>query len=446
MADSFVIDTQPNKALAVPAGRPVRKRPRKRSVKSLIAREQALAALVFSGAMDKEGDGLSGQDAEDESRGVAAAGGSDSEDEEGALAEGDDAEEESSGEEESEGGATQPAMLPAWNDDDDASLSVDVMAGASRLKKLRRHEAERRLAGREYEARLRAQFTATQPSTDWAALPRQRRDRRRAGAGTSDAASAGGSGGARGRAGSDDSDDSDAILEEETQSRLLRGAPSLFSAPSSLPASELSVKRAADLNASAKGSSAVGCVNWHPNAQLALTAGLDKTVRLFRVDGQSNALVQSVHLPRMPVLSAVFGSDGSHVLACGRGRQWASFDLNAGRAVMLPGVMGREEAGFRELLPSPDGSNLGMITESGALLLLSAKTKQLIGTLQASQANVKFGGCQCAAFSPDGGLLFAAGGSNQVCNAPPSPPRWHSCGPLYVLAPPQRMSVRDFLT
>lgn len=420
MAD-FVIDTKPDKAAAAaaaPAGRQARKRPRKRSAKSLIAREKALAALVFSEAVDYDGDGigLSGQlegDAEDESRGVAAAGGSDTDDENGEPAEGEDGEEEQSGEE-SDGGATQSgraAMLPAWNDDDDASLTVDVMAGASRLKKLRRDEAERRLAGREYEARLRAQFEATQPSTDWAALPKQRRARRRAAPGAGDADS---SGGARGGAASDYSDDSDAVLEEEAQARLLRGAPSLFSAPSSLPASELSVKRATDLNAASASSSAVGCVGWHPNAQLALTAGLDKTVRLFRVDGQSNALVQSVHLPRMPVLSTVFSTDGSHVLACGRGRQWTSFDLNAGRAVMLPGVIGREEAGFRELLPSPDGATLGMITESGALLLLSAKTKQLIGTLHASQANARFGGCQCAAFSPDGGLLFASGGSGLV--------------------------------
>lgn len=300
-------------------------------------------------------------------------------------------------------------MLPAWQDDDDLGLTVDVMAGASRMRKLRRDRTEHRLAGEEYEARLRAQFEATQPSTSWAALPKKRKSKKQ-----------------RSRdedtiravdpddLDSDDSDDSDATLERKVEAQLRHGSSSILCASTSLPAKELSVKRTTDLNAAGISSSSVSTVDWHPNAQLALTSGFDKTVRLFRIDGQRNTLIQSVHLPRLPVQSAVFSADGAHVLACGRSRQWAAFDMHAGRAVMLPGVIGREEAGFRELLPSPDGKNLCMISESGALLLLSAKTKQLIGTLHASQATVKYGGCQSAAFTADGGLLFAAGASGSV--------------------------------
>ena len=52
-------------------------------------------------------------------------------------------------------------------------------------------------------------------------------------------------------------------------------------------AQELAVKRTVDLNAAATSNSAVNCVAWHPNGQLALTAGFDKTLRLFRVDGET---------------------------------------------------------------------------------------------------------------------------------------------------------------
>jgi len=338
----FAIDTVPETA-PVATSAP-RKRSRKRQGKSHIAREKALAALVFNEAVDSDADDIApgadllDADSEDED-GVVGRGGGVVADE-GEEGEEGEAVEEDGEEEEGSDGATpggRRAMLPAWQDDDDAKLTVDVMAGASRLKKLRRDETERRLAGREYEARLRAQFEATQPSADWAALPKQKpRKARRAGEGASS------SGGADERAEGSDSDDSDTALEEAAQARLLRGASSLLSAPTALPSAELSVKRTADLNAAGMSHSAVACIDWHPNAQLALTAGYDKTVRLFRVDGQANAKLQAVHLPRLPVSSAVFSPDGAHVLACGRSRQWASFDLHAGKAVILPGVIGRE--------------------------------------------------------------------------------------------------------
>jgi len=150
----------------------------------------------------------------------------------------------------------------------------------------------------------------------------------------------------------------------------------------------------------------VPVVQWHPNAQLALTAGPDQTLRLFRVDGTANHKVQSVHATKMPIASAAFTADGSQVLMCGASKNWGVFDLHSASLQWLPGVMGRHDRAFKLIVPSPDGSCLAMLTESNALLLLSAKTKQLIATLQGATAG-KWSN-QCLTFSNDGEYLHAA--------------------------------------
>jgi len=215
--------------------------------------------------------------------------------------------------------------------------------------------------------------------------------------------------------GASSDEDSDGAVEQlaaEAQDALLRGAPSLLGRSDAISGQELAVKRTVDLNAAAASNSAVSCVAWHPNGRLALTAGFDKTLRLFRVDGTRNTLLQSVHLPKLQVASAAFSSDGARAFACGRGRQWACVDLHSGRATMMPPLPGREEAGYREVVPSPDGATIALLCDSGALLLLSQKSRTLLATLQPSEPTARFGGCQCVAYSPDGALLFASGGGN----------------------------------
>ena len=99
-------------------------------------------------------------------------------------------------------------------------------------------------------------------------------------------------------------------------------------------------------------------------------------------------------------------SAGAQVLLCGRSRDWYAFDLHEGRIHRVRGVAGRSEAGFSEIVVSPDGTMLTVTTESGALLLVSARTKQLVHTVQGARSD-KWG-CQAAAFSPDGATLYSA--------------------------------------
>ena len=190
-------------------------------------------------------------------------------------------------------------LAPAWVDEDDGSAVVDVMA-KNRTRKLRREPSERLLDGDEYGERLRAQFRATAPETGWAGRLETRRTPRKGG------------GAAGGEAAAD------------AAPALLQSAAPLLGASAALPADALSVKRLADLNTAAPSQSVVQAIGFHPNGQLALTAGFDKTLRLFRPDGLHNPKVQSVHLAQLPIASACFDHDGGRVLLCGKAKQWSA--------------------------------------------------------------------------------------------------------------------------
>lgn len=85
----------------------------------------------------------------------------------------------------------------------------------------------------------------------------------------------------------------------------------------------------------------VRSVCFHPNAQLLLTAGLDKTVRFFNVDGKKNPRVQSLFLEDMPVAKAAFTGDGRKVVAAGRRKWFYVVDLASARVERVRNISAR---------------------------------------------------------------------------------------------------------
>ena len=438
----------------------------------------------------------------------------------------------------------------AWVDEDDEQQTIDVSGsgrGASRLKKLRKARGQSALGGAEYVDGLRKQFQSVHGDVSWALLPSAKsckKPKQRKGA-----KEGGGGGGGSGQSGDvhgDDDDDDDEEEEEfEDTDGVLRSSGPLLGGSSALPAGLLSVRRLVDLNLVERNASVTSTVQWHPNGKLALTAGLDKTLRLFRADGAENPKLQAVHLPRTPIASAAFSADGSQVLMCGKGKQWcaracervhallrpvslgacvrrvlrtapqcsvrpaaraqqrtqqlakdvklsplpdpsrgeqriktlvlrhsiarearlpwpklcsagatslvpktdvlslapaplpppplppmvcphclpprprcppprrAVFDLHSGSVRTLPGLHGRSEHGFTHIVPSPAADVLAMVSESGAVHLLSAASKQLVATLQPGGGGGRFA-TQCLQFSPDGRFLHVASEGSTV--------------------------------
>eukprot|EP00121_Abeoforma_whisleri_P012050 Awhi_evm1s11124 len=61
-----------------------------------------------------------------------------------------------------------------------------------------------------------------------------------------------------------------------------------------------------DANIQGRSQAVVQSLKFHPSSQILMTAGLDKTVRLFNVDGKDNELIQKMHFENFPIYSSVF--------------------------------------------------------------------------------------------------------------------------------------------
>jgi U3 small nucleolar RNA-associated protein 18 len=200
-------------------------------------------------------------------------------------------------------GGAAPARRSAWEDPADAAVQVEISA-LPRLRKLREVEGEGAVGGGEYQRRLRAQHAKLNPRTSWA-----------------DAAS----------------------RDPEAVTQLTSRAGGLLAAPRALPPGQLETTRLKDANQQEASQSVVSSVEFHPNGQLLLAAGLDRRLRFFNVDGASNPRVQSVFLEDMPVRQAAFAAGGAQVLAAGRRRFFYVLDLESAKVERVAGLFGREE-------------------------------------------------------------------------------------------------------
>lgn len=171
-------------------------------------------------------------------------------------------------------GSLNPAeAAPAWQDDDDENVQVNLMESSMRLRKLRTSQSEAvdALPGRDLEARLRNRFQSTAEltaRTDWARV--------------------------NDRAVGDDNENADGTPESSSLS--LFGGPSIGR---KLPGGAINMVRCRDANQSDPNRSVVQAVHFHPASDAAnpllLTAGLDKTLRFFQVGVEKSTKVHGIH-------------------------------------------------------------------------------------------------------------------------------------------------------
>lgn len=84
----------------------------------------------------------------------------------------------------------------------------------------------------------------------------------------------------------------------------------------------------------------VQSVRFHPNAQLLLTAGFDKKLRLFQIDGKNNPKAQSIMFDDMPIYSAEFTADGTEVIVTGRRNFFYVYNLVQSRIDKISNIIG----------------------------------------------------------------------------------------------------------
>lgn len=71
-----------------------------------------------------------------------------------------------------------------------------------------------------------------------------------------------------------------------------------------------------------------------------LTSGLDKTLRLFQIDGKENPTLSSYRLNDMPIFKAHFNASGTEIILTGRRNFFYSLDLETGDMNRIRGIRG----------------------------------------------------------------------------------------------------------
>ena len=244
---------------------------------------------------------------------------------------------------------------PVWVDEEEERTEVDIVK-VSRLRKLRKEEDEHLISGKEYEARLRGQHAKLNPFTGWADM-----DRKTSLPVVSDGES-------------DDEGCVDNILQNNDE-LVVKDTVKL------LPGM-LEFSRLVDANIQDPSSGPINSVQFHRNGQLMLAAGLDKHLRFFQIDGKRNPKIQSIFIGDCPVHKASFLPDGSEVILSGRRKFFYSFNLVNAAVSKIGPLTGREEKSLESFEISPDSRTIAFVGNEGYILLISAKTKQLIGTLK----------------------------------------------------------------
>lgn len=269
---------------------------------------------------------------------------------------------------------------PVWVDEEEEKTSVNI-ASVNRLRKLRKEEDESVISGSEYVSRLRAHHIKLNPGTEWAHLGSQPKVYY-----SSDYES--------------DVEELDDILRTnedlvvKSDRKLLPGL--------------LEYSRLVDANAEDPSNGPINSVQFHKNAQLLLSAGLDRRLRFFQIDGKRNTKIQSIFLEDCPIRKASFLPDGSQVIISGRRKFFYSLDLVKAKVNKIGPLTGREEKSLEYFEVSPDSNTIAFTGNEGYILLVSSTTKQLIGTLKMN------GTVRSLSFAANGHHLLSFGGDGHI--------------------------------
>lgn len=268
-------------------------------------------------------------------------------------------------------------LKSAWEDDDDDTVEVDLMS-INRTRKLRETELEIKISGAEYEKRLRKQFEKVYRKPVWSYTPSEQHN-----------------------LGFDKSEEfsffnsSNGIVNEKFTTRILSS-------------DKIDIVRVHDANQAEYSQAVIQNVKFHPNAQVLMTAGFDKTLRLFQIDGKMNQKIQSVYFQDMPIYNASFFPDGQEVIVTGRRRFFYIYDLNKGSIIKINGIKGHDDKSYERCKVSPCNKYIAFLGANGYIILVSKSTKQWIADFKVNKT------VKDIDFSADGKYIFAIGVEGEV--------------------------------
>ncbi|XP_041359672.1 U3 small nucleolar RNA-associated protein 18 homolog isoform X2 [Gigantopelta aegis] len=254
---------------------------------------------------------------------------------------------------------------PAWEDEDDESNIL--MTGGDRSTVLKHGETTTQ---KTYINRLEGRFKKVVSIPDWAQLGYKKSN----------------------------SDDEDSDVED-----VLRRTGDYLSNPSSLQNGRIQIKDCTNANTECPTKGKLTSVEFHPTAQVILTAGMDRCLNLFQVDGKTNPKIQGVFFDDFPISTAHFSNSGQEVVLGSWLRTFFCYDMIAGKIINIPQIKGLEGDSMAQFKVSPDGQFLVFLGTYGCIHILSAKSKEWIQTLKMN------GNVMSIAFNSDGSKMYSFG-------------------------------------
>ncbi|XP_040917793.1 U3 small nucleolar RNA-associated protein 18 homolog isoform X2 [Toxotes jaculatrix] len=277
----------------------------------------------------------------------------------------------------------RPSRKAAWVDEDD-ELEEEVDMKHRFRRDLIRGEAESTMSKQKLQQRMREQFQKSMGGApSWAETSVKKK-----------------------KAAADEEEEEE---EEEEEDDLLRRTGNFVASSDSLPSGILRMKKCLHANSARPSEDRLTTIQFHPSAQVVMTAGLDQSVSLFQVDGKTNPKIQSIHLERFPVHKAQFSLDGEMVIATSlRNKMFYLYDMMEGRVAPVHSVRGLNEVRVKEFSVCPEGGALLLTGTGGYLHLLTLKTKEVVRSMKIN------GNVSGVAFSHDGGKVFVNSEEGEV--------------------------------
>ncbi|XP_021413293.2 U3 small nucleolar RNA-associated protein 18 homolog [Oncorhynchus mykiss] len=275
----------------------------------------------------------------------------------------------------------QPTRTAVWEDEDD-DLEEEVDMTHRFRRDLAKSDAEAKMSKQKLQQRMKEQFQkAMGGMPSWAETKFKKKNKKK-----------------------DDSDDSD-----EDGDDLMRKTGNFVGSSDSLPKGIIRMKKCLHANNDRPSKDRLTTVQFHPSAQVVMTAGIDQSISLFQVDGKTNPKIQSIHLERFPVHKAQFSVNGEQVVATSfRNKLFYIYDMMEGKVIPVHTVRGLREQRVKEFEVSPDGESLLLTGTSGYLHVLTMKTKEVVKSLKIN------GNVVGVAFSHDGSKVFTNSEEGEV--------------------------------
>ncbi|KAM3863934.1 U3 small nucleolar RNA-associated protein 18 homolog [Diretmus argenteus] len=282
----------------------------------------------------------------------------------------------------------QQTKKAAWEDEDD-KLEEEVDMNHRFRRDLKKGEAESVMTKQKLQQRMKEHFQKSMGGTpSWAETKVKKKSKKKA-------------------EGDDDDDDDDD--DEDDDDDLLRKTGNFVDSSDSLPAGIIEMKRCLHANKARPAVDRLSAVQFHPSAQVVMTASFDQSICLFQVDGKTNPKIQSIHLERFPIHKAQFSNNGDKVVATSlRNKMFYLYDMMEGKVEPVHIVRGLTEARVKEFSVSPEGDSLLLTGTNGYLHVLTLKTKEVVRSMKVN------GTVSGVAFSHDGSKVYANSEEGEV--------------------------------